>query len=48
MSLLTFEDYLNKPGRSREKELAAVRICVITPSKITGKKFVARSDFHTF
>jgi len=44
----TFEDYMNKPGRNREKELEAVRICVITPSKITGRKFIARSDFHTF
>ncbi len=42
-----FEDYMNKPGRNREKELAAVRICVITPTKITGKKFIAKNDFHT-
>jgi len=42
-----FDDYMNKPGRNREKELAAARICVITPTKITGKKFIAKSDFHS-
>lgn len=43
-----FDDYMNKPGRNREKELAAVRICAITPTKTTGKKFIAKSDFHSF
>jgi len=43
----TFDEYMNKPGRNRERELATVRICVITPTKITGKKFIAKSDFHT-
>ena len=43
-----FEEYMSKPGRNREKELAAVRICVITPTKLTGKKFIAKSDFHSF
>ncbi len=43
-----FNDYMNKSGRNREKDLAAVRICVISPTKITGKKFIAKSDFHSF
>jgi len=43
-----FDDYIRKLGRDREKELAAVRICVITPTKVTGKKFIAKSDFHSF
>jgi len=33
-----FDAYMSKPGRNREKELQAVRICIITPKKITGKK----------
>ena len=37
-----FDSYMSKPGRNREKELEAVRICVITPKKITGKKFTAK------
>jgi nitroimidazol reductase NimA-like FMN-containing flavoprotein (pyridoxamine 5'-phosphate oxidase superfamily) len=41
-----FDEYMSKPGRNREKEMAAVRICVITPTKVTGKKFIAKSDFH--
>ena len=43
-----FDDYMSKPGRNLEKELAAVRICVITPKKTTGKKFIAKSYFHSF
>jgi nitroimidazol reductase NimA-like FMN-containing flavoprotein (pyridoxamine 5'-phosphate oxidase superfamily) len=35
-----FDEYMSKPGKNREKELNAVRICVITPTKITGKKLV--------
>jgi len=42
-----FDDYMSKPGRNRDKELAAVRICVITPTKTTEKKFIAKSDFHS-
>jgi nitroimidazol reductase NimA-like FMN-containing flavoprotein (pyridoxamine 5'-phosphate oxidase superfamily) len=34
-----FEEYMSKPGRNRDKELGAVRICVITPTKITGRRF---------
>ena len=35
----SFDTYMNKPGRNREIELEAVRICAITPKKITGKKW---------
>lgn len=35
-----FEEYMKRPGRDRERELKAVRICVITPRKMTGRKFV--------
>ena len=37
-----FDEYMSKPGRNREKEMEAVRICVITPKKITGRKFVTK------
>jgi nitroimidazol reductase NimA-like FMN-containing flavoprotein (pyridoxamine 5'-phosphate oxidase superfamily) len=36
---LNFDEYMNKPGRSREKEMKAVRICVITPQRVTGRRF---------
>jgi nitroimidazol reductase NimA-like FMN-containing flavoprotein (pyridoxamine 5'-phosphate oxidase superfamily) len=39
-----FDEYMSKPGKNREKELDAVRICVITPKKITGKKLVPRES----
>ena len=35
-----FEKYISQPGRNRDNQLAAVRIVVITPIKITGRKFV--------
>jgi len=35
-----FDQYMSKPGKNREKELAAVRICIITPKKITGRKMM--------
>jgi len=38
----SFDKYMSKPGRNREKELEAAKICVITPKKITGRKFVMR------
>jgi nitroimidazol reductase NimA-like FMN-containing flavoprotein (pyridoxamine 5'-phosphate oxidase superfamily) len=38
----SFDTYMSKPGRNREKELEAVRICVVTPKKITGKKWVMK------
>ena len=33
-----FEEYISRPGRSREKEMAVVRVCVITPKEITSRK----------
>jgi len=34
----SLDKYMSKPGRNRDQELEAVRICVITPKKITGRK----------
>jgi len=38
----SFDTYMSKPSRNREKEMTAVRICVITPKKITGRKYVVK------
>jgi nitroimidazol reductase NimA-like FMN-containing flavoprotein (pyridoxamine 5'-phosphate oxidase superfamily) len=38
----SFDAYMSKPGRNREKEMEAVRICIITPKKITGRKWVMK------
>jgi len=38
----SFDKYMSKPERNKEKELEAVRICVIKPKKITGKKWVMK------
>jgi hypothetical protein len=35
---LGFDEYMSKPGRDRERELKAVRICIIKPKKMTGRK----------
>ena len=35
-----FEEYISRPGRSREKEMAVVRVCVITPKEITSRKMM--------
>jgi nitroimidazol reductase NimA-like FMN-containing flavoprotein (pyridoxamine 5'-phosphate oxidase superfamily) len=35
-----FDEYMKKPGRDREKELNEVRICVIKPAEVTGRRFV--------
>ncbi|MBS7616644.1 pyridoxamine 5'-phosphate oxidase family protein [Candidatus Bathyarchaeota archaeon] len=37
-----FDAYMSKPGRKREEELEAVRICLITPKKITCRKWIMR------
>ena len=37
------EFFMRNPGRDREKELEAVRICVITPTKIRGKRLVGET-----
>ena len=36
----SFDTYMSKPERNREKELEAVRICLITPTKITSRKWI--------
>jgi nitroimidazol reductase NimA-like FMN-containing flavoprotein (pyridoxamine 5'-phosphate oxidase superfamily) len=35
-----FDEYISRPGRSREKEMAVVRVCVITPMEITSRKMM--------
>ena len=35
-----FDEYISRPGRSREKEMAVVRVCVITPREVTSRKMV--------
>jgi nitroimidazol reductase NimA-like FMN-containing flavoprotein (pyridoxamine 5'-phosphate oxidase superfamily) len=35
-----FDEYISRPGRNREKEMAVVRVCVITPREITSRKMV--------
>ena len=37
-----FDEYMSRPGRNCEKELNAVRICLVTPRKITGRKMVPK------
>ena len=39
---LGFDEYMSKPGKNREGELKAVRICVITPSKMTGRRLTPK------
>ncbi len=41
---LDFDEYMNKAGRNREKELKAVRVCTITPVKTTGRKLVPKDS----
>lgn len=41
---LSFDEYMRKPGRNRESELGAVRICVITPTKITGRRLFPKRE----
>jgi hypothetical protein len=41
---LDFDEYMSKPGKNREKELKAVRICIITPKNITGRKLVPKDS----
>jgi nitroimidazol reductase NimA-like FMN-containing flavoprotein (pyridoxamine 5'-phosphate oxidase superfamily) len=43
---LNFEEYMRKPGRNRDSELKAARICLITPTKITGRKLLPREGLH--
>ncbi len=39
-----FNEYMSRPGRDREKELNAVRICLVTPNKIVGRKMVPKDS----
>ena len=43
---LSFDEYMQKPGRSRETELKAVRICLVTPTKVTGRKLLPKEELH--
>jgi nitroimidazol reductase NimA-like FMN-containing flavoprotein (pyridoxamine 5'-phosphate oxidase superfamily) len=43
---LNFDEYMRKPGRNRESELKATRICLITPTKITGRKLLPKEGLH--
>ena len=38
----SFDKYMSKPGRNQEKEVKAVRICVIKPKKIAGRKLMPK------
>jgi hypothetical protein len=44
---LNFDEYMRKPGRNRESELKAVRICLITPTKITGRTLLPKEKLHS-
>jgi nitroimidazol reductase NimA-like FMN-containing flavoprotein (pyridoxamine 5'-phosphate oxidase superfamily) len=44
---LGFDEYMRKPGRNRQSELKAARICLITPSQITGKRLIPKEDLHS-
>jgi nitroimidazol reductase NimA-like FMN-containing flavoprotein (pyridoxamine 5'-phosphate oxidase superfamily) len=35
-----FDEYISRPERNREKEMAVIRVCVITPSEITSRKMM--------
>ncbi|MCS7116879.1 MAG: pyridoxamine 5'-phosphate oxidase family protein, partial [Nitrososphaerales archaeon] len=39
-----FKDYMSRPGRDVEKELRSVRIVLITPKRISGKKIVRKNS----
>jgi hypothetical protein len=38
-----FDEYMNSPERNKENELKAVRICIITPKRMTGRKPARRN-----
>jgi nitroimidazol reductase NimA-like FMN-containing flavoprotein (pyridoxamine 5'-phosphate oxidase superfamily) len=44
---LSFDEYMRKPGRNRESELRAARICLITPAKITGRRLLPNEEVHS-
>jgi hypothetical protein len=43
---LNFDEYMRKPGRNRESELKVARICLITPTNITGRKLLPKEGLH--
>jgi hypothetical protein len=44
---LAFNDYMDKPSKNKEKELAAVRICMITPTKVTSRSYSPKESSET-
>jgi nitroimidazol reductase NimA-like FMN-containing flavoprotein (pyridoxamine 5'-phosphate oxidase superfamily) len=44
---LSFDEYMRKPGRNRESELRAVRICLITPTKIASRRLLPKEELHS-
>lgn len=44
---LGFEEYMREPGRDREKELKAVRLCLINPVIVTGRKILPKESPHS-
>lgn len=43
-----FEEYINRPGRDREKEMEITRIVKIIPEKITNRKIIRSSTDPNF
>ena len=41
---VSFDEYMRRPSRDREKEMEAVSICVITPKKTTGRKRMRKNS----
>jgi len=37
---ISFGEYIGRPGRNAKEELENVKICIITPFKITGRKVI--------
>jgi nitroimidazol reductase NimA-like FMN-containing flavoprotein (pyridoxamine 5'-phosphate oxidase superfamily) len=37
---VSFDEYIGRPGRSRKKEMAVVRIVTITPDEVTGRSMI--------
>jgi len=37
---VSFDEYMGRPGRDLEREMAVVRICVIKPREITGRAMI--------
>jgi hypothetical protein len=40
---IEFEEYMSKAGKNKEKNLEAVRTCIMTPRKIDDKKYMVKS-----